>query len=249
MENNQLDYMSEVKLIDKNGKYFEVEFGYSYLKSNKESYFSVTTQNGQDMFVPDGEAQEQLLGLWQKYHLTPINKGLETITTIILDELQQSLEDEWVTRASVANMPVDYLKEIINSECLGVRGEYEYHAIALAKHCECTIDEMKNIKQESGKYANLNMFTCQGRNYLVATDDEADVLEREYVENVIDECYLAEFISEEQKSRRSNPLLTYLDKDKWIDDWCGNRGENLSSQDGIEHEIKIVNEWFFIYEQ
>ena len=83
--------------------------------------------------------------------------------------------------------------------------------------------------------------------YLVLTDEEADKVERERVESVIDDCYLAEFEYEERKSGNSNPLLQYLDKDKWIDDWCGNRGENISSYNGQELESKYNGTTYYIY--
>ena len=229
----------EVKLIDKNDKYYEVTFGYEYLQGNKESYFACTSQNGQDVFVPKNEAQEALFNLWKQCHLKSYSTISDIITPEYLENVHEELMGEWETRETVDNIPVDTLYQTIREECPHIEGRYEYHAIAIAIHCECTLDEMKDISN------NNNHFTCQGRDYIVATDSEADDLEREAVERVIEDCYLWEF----RKTNKDHPALRYINLEEWIDDWCGNRGHNLNSYDGGEEQIYIVNEYYFIYRQ
>jgi hypothetical protein len=51
----------KVKLIDKNNKYFEVEFGYNNQNIPKFTYFSISTQHGQEEFEPIGKYQKKLL--------------------------------------------------------------------------------------------------------------------------------------------------------------------------------------------
>lgn len=233
---NMTNYEFEVKLIDKNGKYFEVEFGYSYLKGNKESYFSVSTQNGQEEFEPATDAQERLLELWQKYHLKGVIELTDIVTTDLLDDIYEALRDEWETRVTVDTMPVQVLSDYLSENTDFDSVEIPY-VIAIARHCQCTLDEIEDITIDG------NDVTCQGRDYLVCTDDEADELEREYVENLIEECYLFEY----RNNKMYDTIIRYLDLDKWIDDWCGNRGENLNHYDGTEYEEYVVDEWYYIY--
>jgi hypothetical protein len=42
-------------------------------------------------------------------------------------------------------------------------------------------------------------------------------------------------------------LQNYVDKDKWIDDNSGNRGENLNGYDGNEEEVEFEGTTYYIY--
>jgi hypothetical protein len=115
---------------------------------------------------------------------------------------------------------------------------------ALSNQLKLSLEELEDIKRDRGNY-----YIYEKEEWLIADEDEVDEIEREYVEQMIDECWLYEYEVEEKKTGRSNPLLTYLDKNKWIDDWCGNRGENLSSVDGVEYEEKVNDVWYYLYKQ
>jgi hypothetical protein len=72
--------------------------------------------------------------------------------------------------------------------------------------------------------------------YRVLTDDEADDAEREYLDDLFDQ--IVEVPSH---------LQNYVDKDKWIDDNSGNRGENLNGYDGNEEEVEFEGTTYYIY--
>ncbi len=134
----------------------------------------------------------------------------------------------------------DRLNDILDTE-------YANRIIALAIHLDLTVKEcVLDIKKATyGEY----YYEYGNQEYLVLTDDEANKLEEENVRSVIEDCYLWEYQQEEKKTGRSNPLLQYLDIDKWVEDWCGYKGHNLASYDGIEYEIKLQwsKEWWYIY--
>lgn len=75
--------------------------------------------------------------------------------------------------------------------------------------------------------------------YLVLTDDEADVLWDESLESYIDDCILPEI----PKAYRS-----YFDNEKWKRDAkYDGRGHSLSSYDGNENEERVEGTYYFIY--
>lgn len=119
---------------------------------------------------------------------------------------------------------------------------------ALGQELGLSLSELQDIEIDENRYSPTT-YKYGEQEWYVLEDDEADKLEEEYVESMIDECYIAEFEAEERKTGRSNPLLQYLDKDKWIEDWCGNRGENLSGYDRNECEQKVNDTWYFLYRQ
>ena len=115
---------------------------------------------------------------------------------------------------------------------------------ALSKQLDLSLSELENIKRDDDKY-----FSYGKQEWLILDEYEVDGYEREYVENLIEDCFLYEYRMEEKKSGRSNPLLQYVDKDKWIDDLCGDRGNHLSGYDGVEYGEKVNDTWYYLYRQ
>ena len=105
--------------------------------------------------------------------------------------------------------------------------------IALAQHLNIEIHLIENNAEEinESRYGD-NCYEYDGCEYRILTDSEADIAERESVESVIEDCYLTEFT----RDNKNHPALKYINMEEWIDDWCDNRGENLSGYDGIENE-------------
>lgn len=108
---------------------------------------------------------------------------------------------------------------------------------ALAKHLDLNIDDLEEIEVEDGNYISY-----KDNRYIVCTDKEADKLERERLESIIDECYLP-YIPEDIRYIVEN----HLDIEGWIDDWSGHRGENLNTTDGREYEQEINGVTYYIY--
>jgi len=113
--------------------------------------------------------------------------------------------------------------------------------IALGKHLGISPFEANEDICEK-KYGDFS-YSFGRQEYYVCTNKEADDLEYEYVKNLIEDCY----IGEATRSMKDNPILNYIDLDGWIDDWCGNRGENLAGYDGYEYEEKVNGVTYYIY--
>lgn len=244
----------KIKLVDDNGKYFEVSFGYDDYNKPEHTHFGVSTQNGQDEFKPATDNQQTLLDYWHKYHLKHKVDISSELTEDMLDELFDNLQFEYSQRTSITSLDEGNEEDLklIYQALENFDDDDKFKVWALAKHCDCTLEEMSNIEVER----NCN-YTCQGRDYLVCTDNEADELEKERVESTIEECYLSEMkyshngynFSKREVNQVWQYIEPYIDIDRWVNDWCGNRGENLSNYDGCEYEELVNDTWYFIYKQ
>ena len=104
---------------------------------------------------------------------------------------------------------------------------------ALAQFLDC---KKKEIEQSS---YDENTFEYGSEDYLVVTDDEAEELWDESLENYIDECILPEL---------NERYRTYFDNEAWKQDArYDGRGHSLSSYDGCENEETVEGETFYIY--
>ena len=82
-------------------------------------------------------------------------------------------------------------------------------------------------------------FDINGETVLCLTDSEADDRWEEELDHYIDDCILPDI---------PEWVRNYFDEEKWKDDARFNgRGEAISRYDGRENEIKVDDEWFYIY--
>lgn len=106
-----------------------------------------------------------------------------------------------------------------------------YRKLALYLHLD---DFSGGIKDEGN-----NLFRDGKREYLVLTDDEADEMWDERLENYIDDCM-----------EIPESLKYYFDRDKWKRDArIDGRGPALSSYNGDEYDIDTEEGTFYIYRQ
>ena len=112
----------------------------------------------------------------------------------------------------------------------------ENKILALASFLELTHIETKEI--ENVDY-DTNTFKFNEKEYLVLTDDEANDLWDEYLDNYLEDCIYPDL---------PEKLKHYFDSDMWKRDAkMDGRGHSLSGYDGEEHSVTISNEEFFIY--
>ena len=100
---------------------------------------------------------------------------------------------------------------------------------ALAKHLDC---KKKEITQSS---YDEDTFEYEGEEYLVLTDDEADVKLDQYLDSYIDDCVLPEI---------PECYRPYFDEEAFKEACeSDGRGYSLASYDGHENE----QDGFYIY--
>ena len=113
--------------------------------------------------------------------------------------------------------------------------ETETRIKALAKYLELDEDDITESKHDDtclevghGKYPN---------EYLVLTDDEADVVWEERLDSYIDECL-----------EIPDHLQSYFDEEAWKRDArMDGRGHSISSYDGCEYDVEIDGETLYIF--
>ena len=79
--------------------------------------------------------------------------------------------------------------------------------------------------------------TISDGEYLVMTDSEADQWEQDGLESLF----------EEQTYEVPEHLKRFMDVDKFVREYSGNRGENISGYDGQEYEQEFEGETYYIY--
>jgi len=156
-----------------------------------------------------------------------------------LNELCDNIEEEESNRFEDGIESWDDIKDEDGNIREEVSNLEDPKIIALAQHLDLTPTEAHE-DIECDRDCN---YSYSGIDYLVCTDEEADELERETVENTIEECYLSEL----NHSMKNHPALNYIDMDRWIDDWCNNRGENLGRYDSTEHYEDVDGITYYIY--
>ena len=98
------------------------------------------------------------------------------------------------------------------------------------------IDNLKRAWLDKTPNDNRRDTTVNDGEYLVLTDSEADAEEREHLDNLLDD--VVDIPSE---------IEDYFDREEWINDHAGYRGENLSSYDGKEFSHNYNGVEYFIY--
>jgi len=112
--------------------------------------------------------------------------------------------------------------------------------IALGQFLDITPTEAdEDIRKNDNSYSNDCEYLYSGILYLVCTDEEADELWDEDLENYIDDCLE---IPENVKP--------YFDKEKWKEDARQDgRGHSLGRYDGCEEEELVNGTYYYIYKQ
>ena len=109
--------------------------------------------------------------------------------------------------------------------------DYDEKTLALAKHLSCSPDD---VAEET-----WGAFSAEGGEYLVLTEDEAEIEWDERLQSYLDECVLPEL---PETARR------YFDEDAWKEDArIDGRSHAISSYDGSEYEIEINGEDYIIF--
>lgn len=209
----------------------------------RESELEITTRNGyieysqcnpdcQSDFNPKEGSQIALHNLWTTWHIReycelddrPKIEELINLCNSICDSIEEEEEEylDSIDRKTEDDIDDDRI-------------------LALGNHLNLTYSEMYNDIIEA-KYGDYN-YEYGNQEYLVMTNDEADDHERERVESIIQECYIDVY----SREMKDNPIIHYIDLDRWIDDWCKDRGNNIASYDGREYYKEVNGETYYIY--
>lgn len=94
------------------------------------------------------------------------------------------------------------------------------------------IEEISCLDIDTGE------FKVAGQYLLVLTDDEADDVADEYLDNELEDLVYSQI---------PEHLRYYFDDEAWKSDNSGCRGEILARYDGQEREYKVDDELYYVY--
>lgn len=104
-------------------------------------------------------------------------------------------------------------------------------------------DAIKEVTDELDSIVEVyeNYFDYYNESYTVVTDEEADDLWEQELDNYIEECIMPEI---------PEHLQNYFDEDAWKDDArIDGRGHAISRYDGYEYEETVNGTTYYIYRQ
>ena len=104
-------------------------------------------------------------------------------------------------------------------------------------------DAIKEVTDELDSIVEVyeNYFNYYNESYTVVTDEEADDLWEQELDNYIEECVMPEI---------PEHLRDYFNEDAWKDDArVDGRGHAISRYDGYEYEETVNGTTYYIYRQ
>ena len=89
-------------------------------------------------------------------------------------------------------------------------------------------------------YGHIPIFSAEGGEYAVGTDEQADSAWEASLDSYIDECIMPEI--------KDKTLAQYFDTEAWKQDArMDGRGHSLNSYDGNEDEQEVDGVTYYIY--
>lgn len=214
----------EVEITDRNN-YLELSICGEHNGGHGQCY---------DSIKPKTKLQKELLNIWNTKHL----KKVTEIEILEIAELLEAIEQEQNKLYTPANLvseqdEEEMLEKICEINHLDNNSEDAEKILALAIQEEITVGELDNIT------GNGTSFSFGGREWIVATDAEADQLQDEDFDNYIEDCVLPEL---------QGNLKNYFDEEAWKRDArIYGRGNSLSHYDGHEQEKTVNNTTYYLY--
>ncbi len=95
------------------------------------------------------------------------------------------------------------------------------------------------LRKKEIEFEYDNTFSCNGEEFMVLTDEESDDMWDEQMDNYIDDCIL---------DQMPTNLRSYFDYERFKkDESYSGRGALLSGYDGIENEVEVNGDDYYIY--
>lgn len=150
--------------------------------------------------------------------------------------LPKELEPEALAPMLESEQPDDYEYELPEG-CV----ELDYDEDTSRRMLALMISDGEKRSAPDQERYNDKVFSWGNREFLVVTDDEADKLWDEELDNYLDECVLTEL---------PENVRHYFDREKWKHDArIDGRGHALNRYDGNEDCVEIDGTDYFIYRQ
>lgn len=227
---------TQIKLKDKTGSIAFLDIEITHRNNYPELTISGEYIGGHgqvyDNIKPRTKLQKALLLLWETKHLKKVTKAEQVVIANLAADLRAEYNKER-GKKHLSELDPDDALDLINET--GNFSDPE-KVLALALEEDITAKELDDIIEKGD-----NRFSYGGREYLVCTDEEADDLHDDELENYLDEIILVNLPAVAQK---------YFDREHWKGDAAiDGRGNSLNRYDGNEIERKINGTWYYLYRQ
>lgn len=254
-------FKREITIHDKDGKRFDLEITNEW--SSTWPYFSICSQSWQWQFNPKSDIQQELLNIWDNYHLLNINR-----LPVAFNESLFQLIDELINEEDEYNDSPITIEDIDNEEFIEHANdncEWEVEKLmAACIHCWVSWSWLENVTCNW----DWSYWDIEWWDYYIYTDEEADEACKEYIKETA-WAFNSDFIISNSK---------VLDYDKWsydilkaiqeqcenwndailrliddIDEFCDDaissdwRWHFLSWYDWNENEIDINSTTYYLY--
>jgi|FLOH01.1.fsa_nt_gi hypothetical protein len=164
----------------------------------------------------------------------PLFEDTKQAVSAVMEEIRPTWERQVQEVRRIAESIPEDLTDIDETISLDDFSEPE-KVQALAQHLKCHF----SIVEESA-YDN-NLFEAEGSDWLVVTDDEAETLWDQSLDNYLEECVLPDL---------PENMRNYFDDEAWKRDArMDGRGHSLNRYDGEEHFEVVDGETHYIYRQ
>ena len=180
---------------------------------------------------PNSDLQQELLNIWETKQLKKIAPAAEKKLIKLLDEIEAE-ETERIGAEDVSDADEAEILALIRKEYSEEDAE---KILALALEEDITVTELSDIS------GGGTSFSFGGRDWIVATDSEADALQDEDLDNYLEEYVLPDLPETAQR---------YFDNKAWKRDArMDGRGHSLGRYDGNECYHTVNGTTYYLYRQ
>jgi len=181
------ELIRKVKFHDKNWKLWNIKAEITYRNWYPEFTMSWDSGQCQDSIEPLWEYQEELLSVWQEYHLNGMNAGTKKQDAILKKRTNEKWNDlpsdfdktiealcSNIEQEDAENYPVKITEDMKNESFILVKAEelwiWVNKLLAMCINCDVSTSWLSYID----KWYKDNIFYIEWNEYLVCTDKEAD---------------------------------------------------------------------------
>lgn len=231
-------FKKEITIHDKDGFRFDLIITNEWCGWN--TYFSICSQSWQLQFNPKSDIQQELLDIWNTYHIKNIYKLPNDFNEKLFELIDDLIEEE-----DKYNYRIITIKDLDNEEFINHANDNCNWKIeklmAACLHCNVSWSWLENVKLD-----NWGSWDVEWFEYNIFTDEEANEAHKEYIENLVDDIWFEWFNwwKDIDVDIDENGRITISKK---IEIWPYERWNSLAWYDWYEHLINVNWTTYYLY--
>jgi len=194
-----------------------------------------------DYIVPDNEYQKELIELWESNHLKEVDEWILITLEHCISFIESIEDDTYSDPININDMGLS-VDRIVIAKANDLSVEVD-RLLALIDITDLSIESLDDVEYDS----NRKEFSAEWNDWAIVTDDEADDMHYDYVENLIDDIGIAQLNSWGPYIRQSDDWTITVSQEVIFSP--SERWEALNPYDGNEYESHINWEYWFGYQR